>query len=262
MNITTAQGGPTTFVLNFDENDIGTIIAHVTNTDAGTIGENGTIVSFDPTTGRGVLSDAGDSSTNPPTCGGFSAGFVNSAVFYLYDTGRGFIIDADISTPTVPGIACPITNNAFSGTLTPQALPTGPAPGQFTVADFLAGNVIAEFGASASPDMPDAALTFNVVTTGAYTAGGDVTTLDTQGGNLPGVSFTGNSGNISISDSIATPTLGRGTIELPPGLFGDFNPLDQKFPFLAIIYVIDHNQFVAIGYRSGTPSGVMLFEPQ
>jgi hypothetical protein len=267
MNITTAQGGPTTFVLNYDENDLGNFIPHSTNTDAGIVGENGTIISFDPNTGRGELFDGPTPGTNPPKCGGFSAGFVNSAVVYLYDAGRGFIIDTDISTPTPPvggtPPPCPITNNAFSGTLTPQALPTGPSPGQFAVTDFLAGNMIAQFGASASPNVPNAALTFNVDGTGGYTAGGDVTSLDTQGGNLPDVSFTGKSGNVSISDSPpTTPVLGRGALQVPPGLFGDFNPADQKFPFLVVIYVVDHNQFVGIGFNSGFDSGLMFFDPQ
>jgi hypothetical protein len=250
MNITTAAGA-TTFYLNFVENDLGTSISHVfnPNPDALTVGENGTIVSFDPSTGRGVLSDA--ATVNPPRCGGFSAGFVNSAVFYLYDSGRGFIIDTDISTPTIPNLACPMTNNAFSGTLTPQAA------GPFT-ADFFSRNFIAQFGASASSDVPNAALTFNVDTTGAYTAGGDVTSLDSQGGNLPDVSFTGNRGNVSISDQ----TLGGGGILVPPGLLGDFNPTHQKYPFSMFFYIIDKNEFVSIGFNSGTFSGVAFFDPQ
>jgi len=249
MNTTAAAGG-STFGINFYENDLGNFISKQPDPNTGAPGENGTIT-FDPTTGRGVLSDGANLPTNVPPCGGFSAGFVNSAVFYLYDAGRGFIIDTDISTPTVQNVACPMTNNAFSGTLTPQVA------GPFTSA-FVTGNYLAEFGASASPNLPNAALTFNVDGTGAYTAGGDVTSLDTQGGNLPDVSFTGKTGNVSISD----PTLGAGVISVPPGLFGDFNPADQKFPFPALFYIIDQNEFVGIGFNAGTFSGVMFFDPQ
>src|SRR5262249_18860972 len=124
------------------------------------------------------------------------------------------------------------------------------------------GSLVGGVGGGGWGEGAGGALTFGVDNTGAYTAGGDVTTLDTQAGNLPDVSFSGKSGNIAISDSPATPVLGRGTIQLPPGLFGDFNAADQKFPFLALIYIIDHNQFVTIGYNFGTPSGVMLFDPQ
>jgi hypothetical protein len=256
MNITTAATGEITFGLNFDENDLGNFISKQPDPNTGAPAENGQIV-FDPNTGRGVLSDGPSVVAGQPTCGGFSAGFVNSAVFYLYDVGRGFIIDTDISTPTVPNLACPMTNNAFSGTLTPQAA------GPFTNASVL-GNLLAEFGASASPTVPNAALTFNVDSTGGYMAGGDVTTLDTQGGNLPDVSFTGNSGNVSIGGG-GDPTqqaLGRGILSVPPGLFGDFNPADQKFPFPVLLYVINQNEFVGIGFNSGTPSGVMFFDPQ
>jgi hypothetical protein len=243
MNIAPSTGGATTFNVNFDANDIGKILLGQA--------ENGSVVSFDPATGRGVLSDPSNTTVIPPVCGGFGAGFVNSAVFYLSDAGRGFIIDTDISTPTVAGVVCPMTNNAFSGTLTPQAA------GPFT-ADFISGNLIAEFGASASPELPNAELTFHVdSTTGAYTAGGDVTSLDSQGGNLPNVSFTFGSGNLSVTD----PALGRGIMELPAPLFGNFNPA-QKYPYPALFYVIDKNEFVSIAINSGTFSGVSFFDPQ
>jgi hypothetical protein len=249
MNITPIAGG-STFSVNFYQNDLGSVISKQPDPNTGAPGENGTIL-FDPATGRGVLSDGPNFPTNVPPCGGFSSGFVNSAVFYLYDTGRGFIIDTDISTPTLPSVACPMTNNAYSGTLTPQAA------GPFNSAS-VSGNLLAEFGASASPNIPNAALAFNIDSTGAFTAGGDVTSLDppVQGGNLADVSFFGQSGNVSISD----PTLGTGVISVPPGLFGDFNPKDQKFPFAAVFYMIDQNEFVGIGL--GSVSGVMFFDPQ
>jgi hypothetical protein len=257
MNITPV-GADARFSLNFYQNDLGNIISKSPDPQTG-LPETGTM-SFDPATGRGVLSDGANLPTNVPPCGGFAAGFLNSAVFYLYDTGRGFIIDTDISTPTLPSVACPMTNNAFSGTLTPQAA------GPFNNAS-VSGNFLAGFGASASPNLPNAALTFNIDSTGAYTAAGDVTSLDTQGGNLPDVSFFGKSGNVSISDA----TLGTGVILLPPGLFGDFKPQDQTVPcqptgsrcpavFPAVFYMIDQNEFVGIGLSS--ISGVIFFDPQ
>src|SRR5208282_4060475 len=82
--------------LVFDSNNAGSV--NVGNT------VSGTLVSYDPNTGRGAVSFPG----------GFQAGFVDSAVFYLYDNGEGYFIDTDPS-----GAAGP-TNKAFSGTLVQQ----------------------------------------------------------------------------------------------------------------------------------------------
>jgi hypothetical protein len=61
------------------------------------------------------------------------------------------------------------------------------------------------------------------------------------------------------------PVLGHGNISFPPPLFGDFDPTHQKLD-LATFYVIDQNEFVAIGAIDLNPGtmfpGVMFFDPQ
>ena len=227
IGVMTISGG-NTFNLTLDNNDLGTVItAHPAD---------GTITSFDPATGRAVISSDG----------GFNAGFVDSAVLYLYDQGAGFIIDTDISTPdgTPPDQA--ITNNAFSGTLTPQVA------GPFS-ATSVSGNLIAGFGGSASPSIPnfDLALNFDA-NAGAYTAEGDLTSLPTQDDVATDFQFFG---QYRLLDSV----LGHGRLTLPAGLFGDFTSGNTDN---ASFYLIGPNQFVSIGITPGQYSGVAFFDPQ
>lgn len=219
----------TAFNLTLDNNDIGTVLT--SHPAAGVIG------SFDPATGRAVLSSDG----------GFNAGFVDSAVAYFYDQGSAFIIDTDISTPdgTPPDQA--ITNNASSGTLTPQAA------GPFSLGQ-LSGNFIARFGGSAAPGIPnfDLALNFDK-NTGTYTAMGDLTSLPSQDDVAIGFQF---SGTYTLANSV----LGHGTMTLPAGLFGDFT---SGGTVTATFYMIAPNQFVLIGVNpAGQYSGVAFFDPQ
>jgi hypothetical protein len=220
------------FTLTFDSNDLGSVL--ISHPAAGTI------TSFDPTTGRAIVSDPG----------GFESGFVDSAVIYLYDHGDGFAIDTDISTPdgTPPNQA--ITNNAFSGTLTLQ---TG-AP--FSGANALSGNLVAGFGASASSNIPnwDLGLALNSANA-TYAAAGELTSLPSEDGNAQGAQF---SGSYEISNS----TSGHGAMTLPAAVFGDFvsgNTVTATF------YLIAPNQFVLIQTSAQTPplySGVAFFDPQ
>jgi hypothetical protein len=216
------------FDLTLDTNDLGTIVtSHLVN---------GSITSFDPATGRAVLSSQG----------GFESGFVDSAVIYLYDQGSGFLIDTDISTPngTPPNQA--ITNNAFSGTLTLQ---TG---GPFNAAT-LSGNLIAGFGGSASPSIPnwDLAITLDPASA-TYSAAGDLTSLPSQDGNATGVQFTGTYGLVNTA-------LGHGSFTMPAAVFGDFT---SGATVTASFYLIAPNQFVLIGINPGQYSGVAFFDPQ
>jgi hypothetical protein len=224
MNISSG----TTFKLTFDSNDLGTIL---TNHSAA-----GIVSSFDPATGRGVL-------TLPE---GFNSGFVDSAVFYLYDAGNGFIIDADPSAPNGTPLPQAITNNAFSGTLTAQA------PGPFNNQS-LSGNLLVRSGASAIPDIPNLAGAINIDNAaGAFTGTGDLTSLDTQIGDHPNVTFTG-------TFNVFHPTLGHGLGMFPAGLFGDFKPgLSDPVWF----YMIGPNQFVLLSRQWGTNSGISFFDPQ
>jgi hypothetical protein len=208
----------TTFNVTFDSNDLGNIL---TNHPA-----PGTISSFDPTTGRGVIT----------VIGGFNTGFMNSAVFYLYDAGKGFIIDADPSTNTG------ITNNAFSGTFTTQ-----------TQNFVLSGNLIGGSVGSAIPDIPNFEAALNVNgQTGAATAIGDLTSLPSELGNVTDVSFSG-------TFLITNYPLGYGTATLPAGLF---TPTASSQPGPASFYMLGPNQFVLIGTQNGVYSGISFFDPE
>ena len=226
--------GGATFNLNFDSNDLGTIL---TNHPA-----SGAVASFDPSTGRGTLAAPGI---------GFNSGFVDLAVFYLSDTGSGFLIDADPSTPngTPPNLAT--TNNAYSGTLIPQA------SGPFNVQN-LSGNLVVLSGASAIPNIPNIAAGVNLVppaagqSAGTLTGAGDLTSQDTQVGNVPNISFTG-------KFQLVDPNLGYGFAQLPAGFFGDFASTQNDS---AAFYMIGSTQFVLIGRQNGTFSGVSVFVPQ
>ncbi len=221
--------------LTFDINDLGNILTQH--------GANGT-VTFDPATGRAVL-------TAPD---GFGSDFVNSAAWYLYDKGKGFFVEEDPSTPTGTPPAMSITNRALSGTTVAQ---TG---SPFMKSD-LTGNMIAGFGGSSTPLVPDADLAINAVNTslnatspGNYTAVGDVTSVSTQGGNVPDVSF---SGVYRLIDA----TQGYGAIQFPSALFGDFvSPTGTVSQ--ANFYMIAPRQYVAIGTSFGQLSGVIFVDPQ
>jgi hypothetical protein len=218
----------TAFNLNFDSNDVGTILT--------SHNDNGDIVSFDPATGRAVLSSPG----------GFNSGFVDNAVLYFYDQGSGFLIDTDPSTPNGTPIDLAMTNNAWSGTFVPQ---TG---GPFTVQS-LNGNAVAGFGGSSAITVPnfDLGVNFNGAN-GTYTAAGDLTSIPSQDNAATDFQFAG-------TYRILNSTLGHGTATFPAGLFGDFtsgNTVNATF------YVIAPNQLVLIGVTAGQFSGVAFFDPQ
>lgn len=255
MTIPNPNGGTAlTFTLTFDENDLGSIIGGKT-----TAGD----ITFDPKTGRGTIADVG----------GFGVSFVDAAVFYLYDVGQGFVIDADIST-CVPGspLPCPggvppnnypITNNAFSGTLTLQNPPTPPPCGQPPCPPFgdqsVDGNITFAVGATANPNIPSVVAGMNFVFNATaippavYTAKGDLSSLTVQDGNVPNVTF---GKNYSVLDGF----LGRGLVFLPEQILGVF-PGSGQYD-IAFFYLIGPNQFVAIGESPGANSAVMFFDPQ
>jgi hypothetical protein len=226
IGVLTVSGG-SAVDLFFDSNDLGTIL---TSHNSG----NGIVV-FDPNTGRGVISISG----------GFNSGFVESAVFYLYDTGEGFIIDADPSTPNGTPPALAITNNAFSGAFTTQK---GPFNNQS-----ISGNALFLSGATAIPDIPNVEAAFNFIPAAlTYSAAGDMTSLDSQLGNVPNISFNG-------TYSIVDAAHGHGTAMLPQQFFGTFNG-SQFYP--AAFYLIGPNRFVLIGRQGGAYSGISFFDPQ
>jgi hypothetical protein len=85
--------GSNTGTLLIDSNDDGAIVGPTTLANLPVI--------FDSTTGRGTIAVAN----------GFSNGLFDSAVFYLTDSGTGFILDAEAGT----------SNRAMAGTLSPQS---------------------------------------------------------------------------------------------------------------------------------------------
>jgi hypothetical protein len=243
----TVSGG-NSFSVEFDINDIGQFL----------IGQNtnGT-VTFDPSTGRAALS-APD---------GFAgANFLNAGAWYLYNTGQGFFVEEDISTSGAV-TAASITNRALSGTVTPQ---TG---GPFQVSN-ISGNLVAGFGASSTPLVPNATLGMNFISPtglgtgklGSYTAIGDLTAIATQGtqeGKIPDASYSGNIAFLSATD-LAN---GHGLITFQPPLLGAFTSV-QVAAYQATFYMIAPNQFVAIaeplssGFGSLPPyTGVIFIGP-
>jgi hypothetical protein len=228
VGLLTVTGGDN-YVLLFDINNTGNSLTQH--------GANGS-VTFDPSTGRAVLSSPD----------GFTTSFVNQAAWYLYDQNKGFFVEEDVSTPDGTPVAEAITNLALSGTTLPQTgRPFSPTA--------LSGNTIAGFGASSSPLIPnlDLAINFNS-TAGTYAANGDLTSVLTQEGNLPAIQFTGkylleNSGE------------GYGRMLVPVALFGNFtSPTGTQGE--ASFYMIGPNQFVGIGIVPGLPSGVFFVDPQ
>ena len=214
--------------LTFDGNDAGTVLT--------TRPVAGQIVSFDPATGRGILS----------VTQGAINGFLNSAVFYLFDSGNGFLIDADPTTPSGTPHGQQVTNKAYSGIFSPQV--AGPFGNKS-----LSGNLISITGASAIPSIPDIVLGVSVDSSGSFfTAIADVASLNSQIGNSANRIF---SSDYQVEDSI----LGHGRMTLPPGFFDQFS-LNQSAP--ATFYLVGQNQLVLIGVLSGADSGVSSFDPE
>jgi hypothetical protein len=241
VGLLTVSGG-NTFSVHFDINDIGQFL----------IGEgaNGT-VTFDPTTGRAAVSSPS----------GFTTNFLNAGAWYLYDTGKGFFVEEDISTSGTPGPTS-ITNRALSGTTLPQS----GAP--FQLKD-VSGNIVAGFGASSTPLVPNVTLGMNFVSptavgtgkAGSYTAVGDLTSIATQGNKIPDASY---SGRIAFVDSNNLAS-GHGLITFPGPLVGDFT---SGTIYQATFYMIAPNQFVAIaepgasGFGSVPPyTGIIFVGP-
>jgi len=217
--VSVAAGGA--FSLTFDANDAGTVLV--------THNASGNVATFDPATGRGVIG----------LPNGANGGFLDSAVFYLYDAGTGFIIDAD---PT----AQQVKNKAYSGTLVRRG------SSSFSSSS-LSSNLVSLTGSSAIPAIPEIVLAANFdPVAGSFSAIADVASLPSQAGNT---------GDRSFSDAfqITDTTLGHGSLTLPAGFVADFS-LNQPVP--ATFYLVDNNQFVLIGTLSGAYSGVTFFDPQ
>jgi hypothetical protein len=203
-----------------DSNDLGTVLT--------TQRLSGQLSSFNPATGRGVISVAG----------GFNSAFLDSAVFYLSSPGHGFVIDADPTSGSV-------TNRAFSGTFTAQQSPP------ITNAAFSNDLVIWSGGSSADyiPSIDATAVVDNTVQSLAGL--GDLSALPAQSGIETSRSFT-------TGYQLTDTTIGYGYALLPARFFGDFT-LNEPAP--CSFYVIGPNQAVFVGTLSGTSSGIIFFQP-
>jgi hypothetical protein len=213
--------GGNSVATTFDENSAGT---PRTNSGPGAF-----VSPFDPATGRTLIAHS----------------FFVGAVIYLYDTGKGFIIDV---TPSSQAGGC----HAFSGPLIPQSA------GPFSIATHLSGNLIALGGGSSSPSIPsvDFAANFDsTISPGTYNFLIDLASSNStigSGGQVAGVSLTD---HYLIDDA----NTGHGVIRMIGGIIGDPNTFAAD---LANYYIIGPNQFVAIGQTMGVPSGVLFFDPQ
>lgn len=187
---------------------------------------------FDTATGRALLQNT----------------FFASAAVYLYDTGKGFLIDITSGSPS---------SHAFSGPLIPQAA------GPFSASD-IGGNYIGVAGGSSIAGIPnlDFAANFDA-TAQTYSDEVDFTSNSTIGpsGNGQVQNFPFSNYQWVLVDTAA----GRGEVSFPPTVFGDFTSTTGQ-PTFASFYLIGPRQFVAIGQGSdgtgGEPSGVLFFDPQ
>jgi len=196
----------TTVSANFDLNDNSYV-----SSNAGGTSLTGT-VAFDPTTGRGTFTFSG----------GFSAGFINSAVFYLQSAGTGVVMD---TTPS----GSSIYPEALVGDLTPQ-----------TNVSAISGDVQA-VELTSECDVP-------VFDTAGSISSGNLTALQDgaesncfgSGGTVSGQALTGTFGTVSST--------GRSVVALnSASLFVN--------PYPAVAYAIDATHFYVIQIY-GTTSNV------
>lgn len=200
----------------WDSNDSGKIISP-------TGISSGRITSFNIATGRGTFTIAN----------GFSNGFVDSAVFYLIDAGRGFILDTTNGTD----------NRALAGNLQPQL-----GSGSFGPAT-LSGNIVAGSSGSSSVTLPNFDALVGAAN-GSFFGIADAT--------LPASPATINLANQTFGGMYTDidATNGRGIAAIPGAIFG------QTDFATAVFYIIGPKQFVLIGTGQGTFSGVTYFDPQ
>ena len=185
--------------VNYDLND-----ASLVSTSAGGSPVTGT-VDFDPTTGRGTIAFSG----------GFNAGFIDSAVFYLEATNKGVMMDT----------------TAFSGNAYPESLVGDFVPQGSTTT--ISGNVqgVDLVGDAGTP----------ATTTAALFSGGSISGL--QDGAIPG-SGIGTDEALGGTFSSVSST-GRSTVTLN----SQFLAFDG---FTATAYAIDATHFYLIQTEGST----------
>jgi hypothetical protein len=179
----------------------------------------GGTVTFDHSTGRGVLSVAN----------GFSRGLFDQSVFYLYDSGAGFLVEA---TPDA-------ANRAMLGVFSPQSVGSNfAAP---------SGKLIGVFGGSSNDAA--AAMSLNVHDGRADGVADVRSTLLLSQPDQAGRLF--QSGTFSAPDSS-----GRGVATLPGEPFG----LTNEATF--VYYLLGPDQFILLPTVPAKPSAIGFFGPQ
>jgi len=203
----------TSAVLHWDANDTGAIFGPATASNQ--------TVTFDPTTGRGTITVAG----------GFASGLFDTAVFYLLDSGKGFILD----TTAGP------SNRALAGAFQPQN-----GVGSFSLSTLASKMVVRAGGVTPN----DAA-----VLDGLLSLGSSNTFALTLDARAPGATDVLNQTLSGIQISSIDANTGRGTLTIP----------SPTFNATEVVYIVGTNQFALIDVtpvpnNAATP--VIFFDPQ
>ena len=209
LQVTNATSG----ILNWDSNDAGTIV--------GPISVSSQAVTFDPTTGRGTITVAN----------GFTKGLFDSAVFYLLDSGKGFIVDTTAGT----------NNRALAGSFRGQ---TG--GGSFGLSTFTNKMILRAGGTS-----PNDAGTLD----GLLSLGSNSTFALTLDARTPGLADIVNQTLNGLQISAIDANTGRGTLTIP----------GTSFNASEAIYIVGPNQFAMIDVTpapNNFATPILFFDPQ
>jgi len=192
---------------------------------------------FDPTTGRCLIANSPSIATN----------FVGASLIYLYDTGKGFLIDV------TPNNNAGSFNFGYSGSLSLQSA------GPFTIPTHLSGNAVGVAGASSEASIPNIDFALNLAA-GAASPANYSAMIDLTTSNL-GVGASGQVADVPLSSEyiIDDANLGRGRMGFTGGVFGNFSDPSTD---IASIYLVGPNQFVAIEQSGIGPSGILFFDPE
>ena len=208
--------------LLWDSNDVGTVVPQMNAT--------GQTVTFeDPAlrTGRG----------NITLTNGRTDGLADSFVFYLADSGDGFLLD------TTAGAE----NRALVGDLVSQV-----GAGTFG-SSTLSADMLVSSGGSATLAIPNAA---GSVTPADGNLTGLVDLTFPASAKLPLTAVLAPNQILAGTYSVVDPVSGRGTAMIPGAFFG------QPDPVSAVFYLIGPNQMVLIGSQGQVSSGVSTFGPR
>lgn len=208
--------------LLWDSNDVGTIVSQMSAT--------GQTVTFeDPAlrTGRGTIT----------VTNGRTDGLADSFVFYLADSGDGFLLD------TTAGAE----NRALVGDLVAQV-----GGGAFS-ASTLSADMLISSGGSATFSIPNAAGSVTPAN-GNFTGLADLTSA--ANAKLPLKAVLAPNQIFEGSYTVLDPVSGRGTAMIPGEFFGQLEPVS------AVFYLIGPNQLVLIGSQAQQSSGVSTLSPR